>query len=158
MKGVVLKHSVQKRKKSIARLHLSPCLSMHAAAELTRMAQGHGCFQGLGLLVGGLTASAHSHLRSDRASLLRDAPQCPHDRRAEIYHQMVKTSSSCHPRFDDQWVTIRPHYQQRGLPSQQLGQMQNLTVILVTFAGPIFGTQEWEVADCYRDRLPLAHQ
>ena len=131
-------------------------LNMHAEEELTTMTLVHGRIQGTDLLGDGLTVSAHSHSRQGCASLLPDAPQCLHDHQAEIYHQIAKSSLSCHPRFDDQLVTTQPHCQRRCLPSQQQGQMQNLTVILVTAVMAIFETQAWEAPDCYQSRLGLA--
>ena len=131
-------------------------LNMHAGEGLTTMIRLRGRIQGTDLLGDGLTASAHSHSRQGCASLLQDAPQCLHDHQAEIYHQIVKSSLSCHPRFDDQSATTQPHYQRLHLPWQQQGQMQNLTVILVTAVMAIFETQVWEAPDCYQSRLGLA--
>ena len=133
-------------------------LNMHAEEGLTTMTRLRGRNQGTDLLGDGLTATAHSHSRQGCASLLQDAPQCLHDRQAEICHQIVKSSLSCHPRFDDQLVTTQPHYQRRYLPWQQQGQMQSSTVILVTAVMAIFETQVWEAPDCYQSRLGLAPQ
>lgn len=131
-------------------------LNMHAEEGLTTMTRLRGRIQGADLLGDGLTASAHSRSRQGCVSLLQDAPQCLHDHQAEIYHQIVKSSLSCHLRFDDQLVTTQPHYQRRYLPWQQQGQMQNLTVILVTAVMAIFETQVWEAPDYYQSRLGLA--
>ena len=131
---------------------------MHAAAELTTMAQAPGWFRRPDLVVYGLVAGANALSGRGHACLSQDALQCHRDRQAEIYRQIVRIALSYHPRFDDQWATTRPHYLQQCLPSQQLGQMQNLTVILVIFAMPIFEVRVWEVPGYCQSRLPPAPQ
>lgn len=156
VQNVILIHPVQYRKKINEQLHCSTCLSKHAAAELTTMAQGPGWSRRPGLLVCGLVAGANALSGRDNECLWQRALHCHRDRQAEIYRQIVRISLSYHLHFDDQWATNRPHYPQRSLPSQQLGQTQNLTVILVIFAMPIFETREWEVPGCCQSRLSPA--